>query len=286
MSKKDAPKQEVGTTGHEWDGIEELNNPLPRWWLWTFYATCLWGIAYTVAYPAWPMLKGATAGWLGYSTRAEVQGDIDAVTAANAEISAKLANADLATLAVGDPVHTFGINQGEAVFKTFCAQCHGAGAGGAKGFPNLLDDDWLWGGDVAAIEQTVRYGVRSPLDETRYSEMPKFGELLEPADIDRLAQFVLKLAGQDHDADMAAAGAVLFVDNGCNGCHGDAGEGNRDVGAPNLSDAIWLYGSDVASVTESISQARFGVMPNWAPRLNDAQIKAVTLYVHGLGGGE
>ena len=286
MSKKPVETHQVGDTGHEWDGIKELNNPLPRWWLWTFYATVIWGLAYTIAYPAWPMLSRATAGFLGYSTRAEVQAEIDAAAARNAEINAKLAAVDLATLDVNDPVHQFGVSQGAAVFRTFCAQCHGAGAAGATGYPNLLDDDWLWGGDVASIEATILYGIRAQHDETRYSEMPKFGEILEPQDIEKIVQYVRQIGGLEADAAIAAEGATLFADNGCNSCHGDNGEGNREFGAPNLTDKIWLYGNEINDLTETITNARFGVMPNWGKVLTPAQIKAVTLYVHGLGGGE
>jgi len=285
MSKKPVIKQDVTTTGHSWDGIEELNNPLPRWWLWTFYLTIIWGIGYVIAYPAWPLVHGATAGLLGYSTRAEVQADIDKVTAANASINNQLAGADLTTLAVNDPVHQFGVSQGAAVFRTFCAQCHGAGAAGAKGYPNLLDDDWLWGGDLQAIEQTVKFGVRAGIDETRQNDMPAWGEILEPEQIPQVVQYVMKISGQEFDAAQAALGEPLFNDN-CVACHGEKGQGDRELGGPNLTDAIWLYGSDINTLTATITNGRKGVMPNWGARLSEAQVKAVTLYVHQLGGGE
>jgi cytochrome c oxidase cbb3-type subunit 3 len=147
MSKKPDPKHQQGdpeTTGHSWDGIEEFNNPLPRWWLWTFYATIIWAIGYTIAYPAWPLLTQATPGLLGYSTRGEVQEDIDAVIAANADIEMRLASAELTSISDDPALQSFATNAGGAVFRTWCAQCHGSGAAGAKGYPNLLDDDWLW----------------------------------------------------------------------------------------------------------------------------------------------
>lgn len=278
---------EVETTGHSWDGIEEYNNPLPRWWLWTFYATIIWGLAYSFAYPAWPGLRHATAGLLGYSTRAEVAADIQRFADANAAIEAQLAAADLASIKSGDPVETYARNAGAAVFRTNCSQCHGSGAAGAVGYPNLLDDDWLWGGDIEAIAQTVRHGIRNDDPDSRYSEMPRFGadEILEPAQIDQVVNHVLAMSGQPHDATLAAEGATVFADN-CASCHGDEGLGNRDIGAPNLTDAIWLYGGSAAAITNTVTNAHFGVMPSWAPRLSEAEIKAVALYVHQLGGGE
>jgi cytochrome c oxidase cbb3-type subunit 3 len=223
---------------------------------------------------------------LNYSTRGEVAAEIERVDAGNAEVAAVLASADLTTLAPGDPAHTFGIAGGEAVFRAHCSQCHGSGAAGAVGYPNLLDDDWLWGGDVSAIEATVRHGIRSTADdEGRYSQMPAFGEFWEKDEIAATAEYVLALSGQDHDPVLAATGQPLFVDN-CASCHGEAGLGDREQGAPNLADAIWLYGGDREDVTHSIKYARSGVMPPWGKRLSEAEIKAVTLYVHQLGGGE
>ncbi|WP_299292676.1 cytochrome-c oxidase, cbb3-type subunit III [uncultured Tateyamaria sp.] len=274
------------TTGHEWDGIKELNNPLPRWWLWTFYGTVAWGLVYTVAFPAWPLVNSATAGLLGYSTRAEVAEQIAAVDAQNAQVAGRLATADLATLAPDDPAHRYGVAGGASVFASHCSQCHGSGAAGAKGYPNLLDDDWLWGGDLEAIEYTVRHGIRNEVDaDARWSEMPAFGEILEDAEIAATVEYVLQLSGQDHDAGLAGQGAVLFEEQ-CSACHGEAGEGIRDLGAPRLSDAIWLYGGDRETLTQTITYSRFGVMPPWGARLDEDEIKAVTLYLHQLGGGE
>ena len=179
-------------------------------------------------------------------------------------------------------------NAGASIFRTYCAQCHGAGAAGARGYPNLLDNDWLWGGDIQAILTTVTNGIRNTTDpDARFSQMPAFGTdgLLEPAQIDEVVQYVLQISGQDRDAAMAAKGATVFAEN-CAACHGDTGTGNRDLGAPNLTDAIWLYGGDAATLTETVTKARFGVMPNWSPRLSEADIRAVAAYVHGLGGGE
>lgn len=278
-------KQDPETTGHSWDGIEEFNNPLPRWWLWTFYATIFWGILYTIAFPAWPLVDRATAGILGYSTRAEVANDIAAFTEANEAIEAKLAAADLTTVAADPELQSYARNAGAAVFRTNCSQCHGSGAAGAKGYPNLLDDDWLWGGDIENIAYTVRHGIRNETDDARFSQMPAFGDILTEEEIGQIVQYVRKLSGQEHEAVLASAGETLFVDN-CASCHMEDGTGDREQGAPNLTDAIWLYGGDEANLTETVTNARYGVMPAWGERLSDAEVNAVAAYIHQLGGGE
>ena len=279
---------QVQSTGHVWDGIEEYDNPLPRWWLWTFYACILYALIYAVLYPAWPMLTRATPGLLGYSTRANVATEIQRFADANAPIRARLEAADLTAIAADPDLNQYATSAGASVFRTWCAQCHGSGAAGvqASGYPNLLDDDWLWGGDVTSIHTTITHGIRNTTDpDARYSEMPKFGELLTPEEIGQLVQHAGAISGQPHDAALAAAGSTLFADN-CSSCHGETGSGNRELGAPNLTDAIWLYGGDPAALTETVTNARFGVMPNWIPRLSEADIRAVSVYVHSLGGGE
>lgn len=284
-------KDKHGTTGHQWDGIEELNTPLPRWWLWTFYVCIVWGVIYTILYPAWPLVNRATAGVLGYSTRAEVAADIDAVNQSNAAINEKLASVELTEIASDADLNAYAVSAGAAVFKTWCAQCHGSGAAGATGYPNLLDDDWLWGGEVETIHETITVGIRQPEDAEgdylRQSEMPAFGadELLEEGDIDAVVNYVMSLSGDPKDASMVAAGAAVFEEN-CAACHMEDGSGDRAQGAPNLTDAIWLYGGDFDTLKSSVWNSRRGQMPAWASRLTEAQIRAVTAYVHQLGGGE
>ncbi|MFN3663446.1 cytochrome-c oxidase, cbb3-type subunit III [Yoonia sp.] len=290
MSSKDKKDVDdvtgIDTTGHSWDGIKELNNPLPRWWLWTFYLTIIWGLGYTVAYPAWPLINSATSGLLGYSTRGEVAQDIARFQDANADIMAELAVADLETLDQNPELMRFATSAGGAVFRNNCSQCHGSGAAGAVGYPNLLDDDWLWGGDFENISYTVRHGIRNEEDwDARYSEMTAFDDILSNGEIHAVVNHVLAISGQDHDAAQAAIGSELFLDN-CAACHGDAGTGNRDLGAPNLANNLWLYGGDPATLEQTIRYARFGVMPPWGTRLTEAEIRAVTAYVHQLGGGE
>lgn len=292
MSKQD--KDQVETTGHEWDGIQEYNNPLPKWWLWVFYITIIWAIGYTIAYPAWPMLKEATPGILGWSTRANVQADIDAVVERNSAITERLAAADIATIESDPELRDFAINAGASVFRANCSQCHGAGAQGNQsgGYPNLLDDAWLWGGTMEEIVYTITHGVRNEQDrDSRYSEMPAFGEILMEEEIPQVVNHVLAISGQDHDAELAAAGAEVF-DINCSSCHGVDGTGDQFQGAPNLTDAIWLYGGDEATITETVTYSRFGVMPPWnldarpGSGLTEAEIKAAATYVHQLGGGQ
>ncbi len=276
------------TTGHTWDGIEEFDNPMPRWWLWTLYATIVWAIGYTILYPAWPMVNSATAGILGWSTRGDVAAEIAAVDEANAPMNAKLEAADLTAITGDADLEPYAVSSGSAVFKTWCAQCHGSGAAGAKGYPNLLDDDWLWGGSVEEIHETVTHGIRNEdSDDARYSEMPAFGrdELLEKEEIDQVVNFVMSLSGEAQDASKVEAGAVVFEDN-CSSCHMEDGTGDRSQGAPNLADAIWLYGGDYAALSETVANSRYGVMPAWNTRLTEAQIRAVSTYVHTRGGGE
>lgn len=286
MRKPKLTDEDYPTTGHEWDGIREYDKPMPRWWLITFIITVIWGLGYTVVYPAWPLIKGATPGLLGYASRQDVADKIEAVNSKNAMIEAKLLATPMEQVGDNPDLVRFATAGGAAVFRTYCSQCHGTGAQGAKGYPNLQDDDWLWGGSLAAIETTLRHGIRYDGDgDTRFSQMPAFGEILEATDIDMLANFVLKVSGQDHDPALAAEGATLFADN-CAACHGDNAQGDRTQGAPNLSDALWLYGGDKETIVQTITNSRFGVMPAWQGRITDAQIKQVAFYVHQLGGGE
>ena len=276
----------VETTGHAWDGIKELNNPLPRWWLWCFYLTSVWGVGYVILYPAWPLVNGATAGILGYSTRGEVAAEIAEYEQQNAALTEALANVELASLSDNPDLNRYAVAGGAAVFRANCSQCHGSGAAGAKGYPNLLDDDWLWGGTIEQIAYTINHGIRNELDDdAHYSQMPAFGEILEDGEIPQVVSYVQFLSGQDHDAEAAKLGAAIFEDQ-CSACHGEQGKGDPDQGAPNLTDAIWLYGGDEATLTETITYSRFGVMPPWGERLGAANLNAVAAYVHQLGGGE
>lgn len=288
MNKKQDDDLDYETTGHEWDGIKEYNKPLPRWWLWTFYATIVWAVLYTIAYPAWPGIREATPGLLGYSTRAEVVDEIARFEDANSAINAQLASVELTEI-VNDPdLNQYAQNAGAAVFRSWCSQCHGSGAAGvqASGYPNLLDDDWLWGGDIEAIHATIAHGIRNEEDpDARWSQMPAFADILAEEEVTQVVNYVMSLSGEPQDASMVAAGETVYLDN-CAACHMDDGTGDRWQGAPNLTDAIWLYGGDYDTLMETVNYSRFGVMPPWTDRLSEAEIRAVATYVHGLGGGE
>ena len=227
------------TTGHEWDGIMEFDNPMPRWWLWVFYATIVWGIGYSIAYPAWPLVSEATSGMLGWSSRAKVEAEIAAVETANAPINAQLEALELAAIPGHPELEDYAVSAGAAVFKTWCAQCHGSGAAGAKGYPNLLDDDWLWGGTMEDIHTTVSYGIRNEeSDDARFSAMPAFGRdgLLEKEQVSQVVNYVMSLSDTPQDASQVAAGAAVFEAN-CASCHGEDASGRSEPQRCHL--ALW-----------------------------------------------
>lgn len=283
----------VETTGHDWDGIKELNNPLPRWWLWTFYLTILFSIGYTIAYPAWPLLNTNTKGLLGWSSRGDVAASIAQAKEAQGANIEKLLATDVSEIASDAELNQFAVAGGSAAFKVNCVQCHGSGAAGSPGYPNLNDDDWIWGGTPEDIYITLQHGIRyAQDDDTRVSDMPAYGadEILSREEISDVAHYVGKIASLEFDAAAADRGAVVFEEN-CAACHGDDGKGIREVGAPNLTDVIWLYGGrdGVMSHEEmvaQISKPQQGVMPGWGARLGEVTIKQLTAYVHSLGGGE
>ncbi|TPL37265.1 cytochrome-c oxidase, cbb3-type subunit III [Mesorhizobium sp. B2-4-6] len=276
----------VATTGHEWDGIKELNNPLPRWWVITFYITIAWAIAYTIAYPAWPMLSSATRGVLGFSSRNDVKNELAAAEAAKTKYVAAIQSKSVSEIATDDALREFAVAAGGAAFKVNCVQCHGSGAQGSTDFPNLNDDDWLWGGQAEQIQQTITHGIRFAADaDTRQSEMPAFVDVLKPDQIAQVSAFVASLSGPVQDKNLIEPGAKVFADN-CVACHGENAKGNRDLGAPDLTDAIWLHGSGEAAIASQIRTPKNGVMPAWVGRLGETTVKELAVYVHSLGGGE
>ena len=279
----------TATTGHEWDGIRELNTPLPRWWLWTWYACIVWAVCYWVAYPAWPLITGATGGVLGWHSRDAITTDLAELQSIRGPMTAKLAAASLADIERTPELLSFARAEGTAIFATNCAPCHGAGAQGSKGYPNLNADRWLWGGKLEEIAQTITHGARWDADpNTHSSAMPAFGHdgILKPDEVSAAADFVRSLSGLplDKDADVEK-GRKVFADN-CSACHGDEGKGNQDFGAPNLTTKVWLYGSDKKTIIERINNGGGGAMPAWEGKLDPTAIKAVAVYVHTLGGGK
>tara|TARA_R110000782_G_scaffold167129_3_gene259088 strand:- start:8176 stop:9111 length:936 start_codon:yes stop_codon:yes gene_type:complete len=290
MSENKRIDQPTGTetVGHEWDGIEELDTPMPRWWLWTFYATIVFSIGYVVVYPSIPGANGEPGGTANWSSRQDLERELDARADALKPVHTALATTDIGKLTAQPELMQQAIAGGAAAFKVHCVQCHGAGATGSKGYPNLNDDDWLWGGDIAAIEKTIIDGIRQPSHEgTRFSLMPAFGRdgLLTPAEIEDVTSYVRVIAGQEKGSVAAQRGKTVFETN-CVVCHGPNGKGDRVQGAPNLTDAIWLYGGDRDTIKQTIANSRYGVMPSWGQRLDKATIRMLAAYVHSLGGGE
>ncbi|WP_350333945.1 cytochrome-c oxidase, cbb3-type subunit III [Coralliovum pocilloporae] len=278
----------VATTGHEWDGIEELNNPLPRWWLWMFYVTIIWAFLYWIAMPSWPLVSSYTTGILGHSQRANVLEDVAQAKAARSELGQGLINASLEDIQNTADLLEFAMASGSAAFGDNCAPCHGSGAQGSRGFPNLNDDDWLWGGDLDSIHETIRVGIRSGHDEERSGDMTAFGrdEILEKDEIQTVAAYVRSMSGlQTLSDEQKTAGEELFADN-CAACHAEDGTGEIALGAPNLTDGIWLFGSSMDDVVETITNGRKGVMPAWDTRLDEVTVKSLAVYVHSLGGGQ
>lgn len=289
----------VETTGHEWDGLKELNNPLPRWWVWVWIATIIWSIWYFVVYPAWPVPGGSTQGTSGYTQFKELAESQAEITARQEIYLERFEKASFEDIMADPELYAFAVAGGKSVFKDNCATCHGTGAAGGKGYPNLNDDDWIWGGKIADIHTTLLHGIRADNIDTRVSQMPAFGKdkMLNAAELNAVVDYVLSLsgdtqgedvhhnAGESHDPAAALVQGAQIFQQQCASCHGTDGKGLQEFGAPNLTDAIWLYGGDRATVFETVYYSRAGMMPAWEGRLDDNTIRQLAVYVHELGGG-
>jgi len=276
------------TVGHEWDGIEELDTPMPRWWLYILYATIVFAIGYCIAYPAWPLLTRGTPGVLGWTSKGQLEAELAADKKAKAATLAAIDRLPIEEIEKNPTLMHAAIDGGRAAFRINCSACHGSGAAGSKGYPNLNDDDWLWGGDIKSIQQTLLDGVRFPGDDnTRMSQMPAFGkdEILKADEVQDVVSYVRFISHQEAASPSAKRGSAIFANN-CAVCHGPNGGGNRTVGAPNLTDKIWLYGGDRDTLTQTVTNARYGIMPAWGQKLDPVTLKMVAVYVHSLGGGE
>ncbi|WVN41078.1 cytochrome-c oxidase, cbb3-type subunit III [beta proteobacterium MWH-UniP1] len=260
------PGQDVGTTGHVWDeNLQEYNNPLPRWWMMLFYITIVFSIAYLVLYPG----MGRTTGVLGWSSTGQHAKEIEKANKEFGPIYTKLAALSLED-AAKDPA---ALAIGQRLFLNNCAQCHGSDGRGGKGFPNLTDGDWQWGGTPDAIKTAVLAG--------RQAAMPPMGAALgSPEMVENMANYVLSLSGSTHDAGKAAAAKPMFAV--CAACHGADGKGNIALGAPNLTDKVWLYSGTVAGITETINKGRNGVMPAWKEFLGEEKSHLVSAYAYSL----
>lgn len=281
------------TTGHEWDGIKELNTPLPKWWVYVFYATIIWSIGYWVVYPTWPTAESFTAGMFGYNSRIEVGQELQQAKAAHADKIEAVAENDVSAIAADANLRQYAMRGGEVLFKENCVPCHQAGGMGAVGYPTLADDEWLWGGDLESIQTTLTDGIRSDLSSaTRLSEMPTFGEFLSQEEISDVADYVLAMAQGNPSA---GPGQDIYVEQ-CAMCHSSDGmkpvsDGNNMLGAPALANQIWLNSGpgqpmEKSDIVAQVSNPSHGVMPAWGGRLSEEEIKMLTVYVHSLGGGQ
>lgn len=273
------------TTGHEWDGLKELNTPLPKWWLYVFYACIIWSFGYYIFYPSWPLVRDYVPGIWGAQMRATALADYEGGKVARLANAKGLAEATLEQIRGNKDYLAFAMANGKAAFGDNCAPCHGSGATGGPGYPNLQDDDWLWGGKLADVYQTIQYGARSGHAKMRDMSMPNFGKdgLLTKEQIASVTDYVL--AFSDAAVKGTEDGKKIFDDN-CASCHGADAKGNQEMGAPNLTDKIWLYGGTKAAVAAQITEPKHGVMPAWEGRLDPITIKSLAVYIHSLGGGK
>ncbi|WP_028877884.1 cytochrome-c oxidase, cbb3-type subunit III [Terasakiella pusilla] len=278
------PVSGTNTTGHEWDGIKELDTPLPKWWLTTFYACIIWAIGYWVVYPSWPTLNDYAKGVFETTNRLEHAKEMEAVKQSRMVWTTKFEGKDIEEVANDSELLNYAMAGGRVIFADNCQPCHGASGSGAKNFPVLADDDWLWGGDLDSIQTTILYGIRSGHEDERVSDMPNFveDETLTPAQAEMVADYVMSLSGQGSASEEAK---VLFEDN-CAACHSEDGSGQQALGGPRLNDGIWLYGGGKDAVLSQIMKPKHGVMPAWVGRLSETEIKQVAIYVHSLGGGQ
>jgi cytochrome c oxidase cbb3-type subunit 3 len=273
---------EPKTTGHEWDGIKEYDNPDPLWLRLAFYAALFFALGYWLAYPSWPsQYNQGIFNWSEYSELAE---SLQEVKQRRAAYLNEFNKANFQEILSNKELFKFATIGGRAAFLNNCAVCHGSGAQGNIGYPNLTTGAWLWGGKLEDIYQTIKFGIRSGHEETRDSQMAAFGQdgLLAKDEIELLTDFVMGL----HQGKNNSPKANELYQKNCASCHGDKGQGNFEFGAPALNDAIWLYGSDRETIYNVIYYGRQGVMPYWVGKLDDSTIRQLAIYVHSLGGGQ
>jgi cytochrome c oxidase cbb3-type subunit III len=274
-TRKLAPGEKAEVMEHTWDGdLQDLNNPLPRWWLGLFYGTLVFALIYLALWPGLGNFKGL----LNWTQLGEYEAEVQKAEEKFQPIYAKFLGQNI--LAVSSDPEALAI--GKNLYLTYCSQCHGSDAAGARGFPNLTDGDWLYGGDPDAI--------RTSIAEGRMAMMPALGDALGADGTKEVTHYVLSLAGREHDAALAAAGMPKFEEN-CAACHMPDGTGMQAMGAPNLTDNVWLYGGSEAAISESIVKGRYGVMPGMDQTMGttsnkDAKLHLLTAYVYGLGGGQ
>lgn len=274
------------TTGHEWDGVRELNRPLPKWWLYLYIASVIWAFGQFVLYPSIPGISGYFPGLIGYSQRDEVEQALAQVTAQRAGYMDRIAALPFAAIQADGQLQAVALAAGRIAFANNCQPCHGAGGEGRIGYPALGDDVWLWGGTHAAIQRSITVGIRAEHADTQISIMPAYGAgMLPPEAIDAVTDYVMSLYGTLPAGRDITQGQNIYAEQ-CAACHGDKGQGNTELGGPRLAARVHLFGADRDSVRRQITAPRLGVMPAWNARLDPATIKALTIYVHQLGGGQ
>ncbi len=274
------------TTGHEWDGIKELNTPLPKWWVYVFWVCVIWSVGYWIAMPTWPTISDYSRGMLGFSSRADLDNELKAQKASRAHWLDKIQAASVEDIAKDKTLLNYAMAGGKIAFGENCSACHGSGGVGVAGaYPRLVDDEWIWGGTLADIQQTISYGVRNSNPNSHQSEMPKFGAdgLLTPEQISQVADYVVSMATKAPAA--GSPGEAIFAEQ-CVVCHQEGGVGSKDVGAPALNNNLWLYKGGKDGVTAQVTNPKHGSMPAWSERLDETTIKMLTVYVHSLGGGQ
>ncbi len=269
------------TTGHEWDGIKELDTPIPKVVTLAYILTFLFSVGYWIFYPAWPYVSDFTRGLTDYSSRADVLGQLAEASHSRDLESRALLDRSIEDLAEDPAIRDQYEESTKVLFADNCAACHGQNLEGQRGFPDLTDASWLWSGSPEEIELTIQFGINTSHDETRFAEMTAFGrdEILEKEQISDLTAYIHSLSGQEHDTDAASRAAPLFAEN-CAACHGDDGKGGLEVGAPDLTDNHWIYGSDSAALKETIWNGRKGEMPAWDQRLSPVEIRKLALFVY------
>lgn len=276
------------TTGHEWNGIKELDTPVPRGVLMFLIVTHIWAIAWWFFVPAWPLGATYTRGLLGVDQKTTVEARVVEGQQQRSAWTARLETEPYDAILADEALMATVREAGQQLFGDNCAACHGRDGKGRANYPDLTDDDWLWGGGPELIEQTMRVGINTAHPESRIAQMPAFGrdQMLDRDEVRSVAAYVYSLSHPDYstaeNVDRIEAGREVFVTT-CAACHGEGGEGSREMGAPNLTDSYWIYGGDLQTIIASVHGGREGHMPTWDERLTTAEIRTLSLYVHDLG---
>ena len=277
----------IETTGHEWNGIKELDAPVPKFFIGWYGLSINAALLLCLLLPAFPLITSFTPGLIGYTERGIVEDQLKEALERQGDWQTRMADLTPDEIAADGDLAAIALAGGQAAFKLNCVACHGEAGQGQRGYPNLTDDIWQWGGELDAIAETLTVGINATHEDTRVGQMLAFGDdgTLEQAQIEEVVGYVRSLSGLDHAAEAAARGAPIFEEN-CAACHGEAGKGNQELGAPDLTDDDWLYGSAPEDIFATIQHGRAGWMPHWSERLDPQTIKMLAIYVRSLGDRE